>query len=101
MLNLFQREFPRFDAATLPAIPAGFEDSSWHNDVCPSFLDKERRLQVFIDYADTSEREFEKSRRFRLHRLNEHLEYVETIAGSDDWSEILAAIEAADQERGK
>ncbi|MCA1404675.1 hypothetical protein I6F26_10260 [Ensifer sp. IC3342] len=92
---LLQNEFPDFDPATLPAIPAGFVDSSWHNDVCPSFLDEQRRLQVFIDYADPGEREFPESRRFRLHRLNEHLEYVDTIAGSDDWSEMLDTIEEA------
>ena len=92
-MNLFQREFPRFDTATLPPIPAGFEDSSWHNDVCPSFLNIKRQLQIFIDYADPAEREFPKSKRFRVLRLNEHFEYVDTLTGSDDWSDILAAIE--------
>ena len=27
-----------FDPATMPEIPAGFEDRSWHNDGCPSFV---------------------------------------------------------------
>ena len=28
------KEFPDYDLATLPPIPSGWVDSSWHNDIC-------------------------------------------------------------------
>ncbi len=33
----WRREFPDFPVYGMPAIPAGWEDTSWHNDACPSF----------------------------------------------------------------
>jgi hypothetical protein len=32
----YRQEFPNFDPATMPEIPTGWEDISWHNDACPS-----------------------------------------------------------------
>ena len=37
----------------------GFADSSWHNDTCPSYLDEAFGLQVFVDYADLTKREYD------------------------------------------
>lgn len=54
----YQSEFPDFDPATMPAIPAGFEDESWHNDVCPNFHAAAEGLTVWIDYADPALSEF-------------------------------------------
>lgn len=86
-------EFPDFDPATMPAIPAGFEDQSWHNDVCPSFWHEANRLRIWIDYANPRDREDETMTRFALVRTDEECTHVADIVHSDDWADILAAID--------
>lgn len=55
--ELWQREFPGFKG-TIPALPPGFEDNSWHNDVCPSFYNDNLGLALFIAEDDPADREF-------------------------------------------
>lgn len=83
-----QREFPDFDVATLPEIPAGFEDVSWHNDNCPSFYNEADGLILFVDYADASQREFPETKRFSLNLVNTTV----CVIDSDDWQSVLNAI---------
>ena len=54
----YQIEFPDFDAAgeADALIAAGFKDTSWHNDTCPSFT--RDGLWIFVDYVDPARREF-------------------------------------------
>lgn len=87
------REFPDFDQTTLPAIPAGFEDVSWHNDSCPSFLNEKAGLIIFTDYADPALREFEEGPRFNLNTWDNG--NCDTLRESDDWQDILDAIDKA------
>lgn len=98
----YRTEFPDFDPATMPTIPAAFVDVSWRQDTCPHFIDPWRSLSLFIDYADADRREFPETPRFGLYSqpLNEcggatdvglQVELVLT----DDWAEIMAAYEAA------
>lgn len=83
---MIAREFPDFDLATLPPIPEGWTDSSWHNDACPSFTKGE--LQLFIDYADPARRELGiEAPRFALMRMPDL-----TLCWSDEWADVLAAI---------
>jgi hypothetical protein len=61
----FRTEFPDFDPTTMPAIPADWEDISWHNDACPSFKTP-NGYTVWIDYADETQREFNAGERFGI-----------------------------------
>jgi hypothetical protein len=90
----FQTEFPRFEAATLPQIPDGFEDISWHNDACPSFQHERLNLRLFVAEKNPDDRECPTWERFILDRYNPEtdIEGVFIIA-TEDWSEILRAIE--------
>lgn len=106
---LMAKEFPDFDQATLPTIPAGFEDTSWHNDACPSFQHEGLGLHLFIDYADPELREMASPTRFRVDQL-ELVRYTNNdgdedecwqwpedgretlIAEGDDWMVIFGAI---------
>jgi hypothetical protein len=91
--QLLQAEFPHYDVGTLPALPTGFVDSSWHNDACPSFTNEERRIQVFVDYADPMERECgPEACRFSLFTLDEHGDTA-YISNTNQWGEMLALIE--------
>lgn len=84
----YQTEFPDFKPADMPAIPAGFADSSWHNDACPRFENEQLGLTLWVDYLDPAERETA-GRRFLL-----CTEQTETIAESDSMREIVAAIDS-------
>lgn len=101
---LWQREFPDFPPEDMPAIPAGWEDASWHNETCPSFHIGES-LRVFIDYADPAKSEYPEERRsghlqrFSLHPLEDgQVSDKPVIIWTDDWSELLAAV--AQQQQG-
>ena len=51
----YKVEFPHYDDEL--ALPAGWLDTSWHNDVCPSFENKidgialEPRLQSSLNFG--------------------------------------------------
>jgi hypothetical protein len=47
--------FSNYDGE-LPEL-AGFVDDSWQNDVCPSLLNIERNLKLWVDYVDPDRRE--------------------------------------------
>lgn len=88
----FRKEFPGFDPATMPALPEGFVDISWHNDACPSFFDPKAGLRLFVDYEDPAERELTRGFRFSLHTCDEAGDFLEPVLDSNDWAAILAAI---------
>lgn len=93
------REFPDFDQSTLPAIPAGFEDESWHNDACPSFYSEALQLRLWVDYAKPEERETFSGGRFTLQHEPRTDGVIDgeasDLVSSDEWSDVLAHILAA------
>lgn len=93
MTRPYRTEFPDFAPETMPAIPAGFIDDSWHNDACPSFFHPGLRLRIFIDYAEAAERELE-GPRFCLGR-DDDPEGTIAVLMTDDWSEIERFISGA------
>ena len=96
----YQKEFPEFPVADMPAMPAHgeFVDTSWHNDACPSIASDALGLHVWIDFADKSVREFEDGTRFIVARQDDGIVIGGAILETDDWDEVLAVIE---QERLK
>lgn len=86
-------EFPDFDPATMPEIPEGFQDVSWHNDACPSFLNETLGLIIFVDFEDSEKREFRETERFTLGKW-ENGNTGNDVCSSDDWGVILAAAES-------
>lgn len=83
------REFPDFDAATLPVIPDRFVTAHWHNEAMPHWT-RDTHLELWIDYADPTMRETPGDRfmlRWRLNPADWVIEYTE------DWSRILGALE--------
>jgi hypothetical protein len=86
-------EFPAFDD-TLPTL-AGFVDSSWHNDACPSItkdLGNENFLQIFIDWKNKEMSDFsdlmgDDYGRFAVMLGFENGE-TETILMTNEWEEV-------------
>jgi len=70
----------------------GFKDSSWHNDMCPSFIHEDREWRVWIDDSSPAEREVEGASRFELHQMNDD-EFTANLGCTDDWRTLCAAID--------
>lgn len=82
---LYAVEFPAFAndsaCAAMAARSEGWEDTSWHNDACPSFT-----CDVFvlwIEHPDPAMREFN-SARFTMVCEDE------TMLETEDWADVLA-----------
>ena len=86
----YQNEFPDFGTLDV-TLPEGFIDTSWHNDVSPSFT--RDNLLIWIDYKEPSDREFPETKRFTLCLLDPEGEYEKTLAHSDNWNIIVSAID--------
>ena len=82
---MFTTEFPNYDTSTLPLIPSDWIDTSWHNDVCPSW--QFGKYQIFIDHANPNERETGGERYF----VND-AESGDCLLITDEWYEVLAYI---------
>lgn len=96
-IRTFRTEFPTFDPATLPAIPADWTDVSWKNDTCPKFLAAAGltwEIVVTIDWADPAFRELDLGSRFFADQYtNEGPSGSEGFYHGDDWDALLAAVE--------
>ncbi|BCJ90012.1 hypothetical protein IZ6_07470 [Terrihabitans soli] len=91
----FRTEFPDFPEADLPELPPGFTDESWRNDTCPSFHNAAARLTLYCDYADPASRDHPEVPRYSLYETDEDGCLTGTeIVSTDDWTIILAKIEA-------
>lgn len=88
----YRAEFPDFAPADMPAIPGGFLDTSWHNDVCPSFTSDAIGLTLWIDYANPEDREHPSWSRFRLESQDHGVETGEYALDTDDIADVYAAI---------
>lgn len=59
--SLHKVEFPNSDRApiTIPEflLKEPWQDISYHNDSCPSFIDVKRRIKVWVDYDNAEHRE--------------------------------------------
>jgi hypothetical protein len=90
----YRTEFPDFVLDVV--IPDGFEDNSWHNDVCPRFekqLPDGNYLVIWVDFANPSEREYLNCHRFAVDLHDSDFTCLETLITSDDWHEITLFID--------
>ncbi len=83
----FRETFPDYDPASMPPIPAGWIDQSWHNDACPCFATGV--CDVFIDFADPAMRETQ-GKRFIAFDPGDGSN--RTLFETDDWSEMVAFV---------
>lgn len=101
-----KKEFPDFDE-DLPVIE-GFKDSSWHNDACPSMMNEEMHLLLYVDYSDFDKCDFPDARRsgamkkYHLMALTDENYVMDDqedaqILQSDDLDEVIAEV---DRRRG-
>lgn len=75
-------------------IKLGFIDSSWGNDVSPSFeLDNNIKLRLWVDFQDIDLREFPDSKLFRLDLMDESFHEIIESHSSDQFDEIMDKID--------
>ncbi|KRR21687.1 hypothetical protein CQ13_06450 [Bradyrhizobium retamae] len=79
----------------MPAMPAGFVDSSWGNDVCPSFTNEAAKLVIWCDYPKPEEREFPEWLRFHVCAIDESADNnLRDLFWADDWQAIVGFVES-------
>lgn len=69
----------------------GWEDVSWHNDVCPRFENEELLLAVWVDYDDPDERKQDDWKKYTVCGFILHANDAPTLSEED-----LFATEDAD-----
>ena len=93
---MYKREFPDYDGELY--IPEGFEDDSWHNDVCPKVRKTDHiglaRIDyiIFQDYEDDNLREISGDKRYWF-QIDVNLICVFVMA-TDNLEEIKRYVEA-------
>ena len=89
----YRTEFPDFPTDAIPAdvFGDGWTDTSYRNDVSPSF--EFGRFVVFVDYPNPTDREYPESSRFSVYGCEDALEAnYGNGCESDTWSDILSFI---------
>jgi hypothetical protein len=81
----YREEFPGFE---LPVtIPAGFVDTSWHNDASPSWEHPVLQIRLWIDFEDPAMRELSHLGRYELTWLHPE-QGLMAINHSEDFADI-------------
>lgn len=80
--------FPTFPTDAMPALPAGFHDASYRNDVCHRYTSDDDRVSIWIDYPNPDDREYCLMCRFRvtLASIGDDI-----VLETEDWAEALDA----------
>jgi hypothetical protein len=87
--------FPDFGELDIQ-LPAGFSDTSYKNDTCPSFSSEKftngSSLALFVDYKEVDKREYENTKRFLLVHRDSDDTYVKDLVHTDSFEEVLKAV---------
>jgi hypothetical protein len=71
----------------------GFENSSWHNDLAPSYTNKKGNIQVFfIDLNDSEMKAEEMKYKFSLMKLDECGDYSNDIGQTNSFDEMIELV---------
>jgi hypothetical protein len=91
----YRDQFPDYDSATMPEIPAGWQDASRRNDSCPFFI-VSQSLGVSVDYAKLEDRECQTGARFIVMEMRDgqHFESGGFLLETDDWKAVRLFVAA-------
>jgi len=102
-MTTWREAFPSLgDADGIPEPPAGFKDTSWGNDACPSFTNEALGLVIWADSIDPARREFTDRPRFLLATIDHSDDIADGshIMSTDDWLAIAKALGRSSRDRG-
>ena len=88
----YKSEFPNYDDTL--TFPEGWEDISWHNDACPSFVRKfgDVEFRIFCDFVDPDMREMQGALRFVIY-IEDEVNY-NCIGQTDTLKEAINCVNA-------
>jgi len=89
----YRTEFPDFVLDV--AIPEGWFDTSWHNDVSPSW-ETPGHLKVWVDHADPAQREYHGRPRFCVMHADD--DESDPLLETDSWDDVLKLIAECDDD---
>ena len=77
----------------------GFKNSSWHNDLAPSYINKKENIQIFFFDLDDDEMKAE-GKKFKqsLMKLDEHGEYLNDIGQTNSFNEMIELVKKNEKE---
>src|SRR5258708_476606 len=94
--NQFPKDFHDIPKEILDRVrDNALTDSSWGNDVCPSFKTPDEYLTLWVDHSIPERRELE-GKRFAISRENED-DNAEQLAESDSVEEILSVLDELEE----
>ncbi len=71
-------------------LASGWEDTSWHNDACPTFHHDERALELICDSERVADREFgSRFPRFGVYAIVDGLPDAAAVFSSEDVPALL------------
>lgn len=87
----YATEFPAFASADMPALPAGWQDASWCNDLMPRFINEDLGLGLWVDHSDPALAAWPQQERFSLYRLDDSGQWdgADHIIDTNDFSAVL------------
>jgi hypothetical protein len=87
-MTRYQSEFFNYDDVL--SIPAGWIDTSWHNDICPSFEKTfgDVTFRLWCDYANVEKREVG-GKRFTVTKYLKQDDEFEFVGESEELEEAL------------
>jgi len=97
----YKTEFPNFDYIPFLASHIEWYDTSWHNDICPSFerLTPDKfTVKVFFEYKTPEKREIEDNEKYYVALYNKDNEFIKDLLITDYENEVrlfLISIEHA------
>ena len=71
----------------------GFINSTYNNDLAPSYMNKKENIQVFfLDLEDPSVKNEKIDYKFSIMKLDEHGEYSKTIGTTNSFDEMVEMV---------
>ena len=90
----YATEFPAYSTAAMPALPAGWVDVSWHNDLMPRFINPDLNLGLWIDHSDPALAAWPGQGRFGLHKIDAEGQWdgYDGLIDTNDFNAVLHCI---------
>ena len=76
----------------------GFKNSSYHNDLAPSYLNKKENIQIFFldpNHSDIINEGI--NYKFSIMKLDEHGEYSKTIGTTNSFNEMIEMVKTNEE----
>lgn len=99
----YKTEFPDFDYIPYLTSHIGWYDTSWHNDVCPSFerltIDK-FTVKVFFEYKAPEKRETGNNEKYYVALHSKDNEFIKDLLISDYENEVRLFLLSIEDTKG-